>query len=217
MQGPAAALRWASGSPPTLLRSLAPQSSPPARGCSGVRQDRLDRGDALLADAGVFRPRTRRSPSSRCPPRPRGCSVAGRDLGCGAVVLPADAGVFRWASTSSAWSGSPPCRRGSAPFGVDLTTGDTTSSPPMWGCSVGFALAPPQRDVLPADVGVFRSTRTTYGPASRPPRRRGGAPLMMSVSEVTAPSSPPTRGCSVPHQSPPEGRRVLPADAGLLR
>ncbi len=213
-------------------------SSPPTRGCSAARHVRQGVRRVLPADAGVFRsPRGPRSPRPRPPrrrggvpprrvgagcvrpssPPTRGCSVTVTRYRPLAMVLPADAGVFRSPRTWRPTRTRPPRRRGGVPPAQWATSPFMTSSPPTRGCSALPAWAPRGPAVLPADAGVFRTSRSRAGVSSSPPRRRGGVPRGWSLADGSDQSSPPTRGCSVPEDDRDLPDLVLPADAGVFR
>ncbi len=82
---PARSPRWPSpprrrgGGPPRPTAARRPAlSSPPTRGCSGLRWRRVRRGMVLPADAGVFRHPVQGGPLTPGPPRRRGVFRVGR-------------------------------------------------------------------------------------------------------------------------------------------
>ena len=193
-------------------------SSPPTRGCSGLRGDVLEpsngpprrrggvpgtwfAGAALAASS----PPTRGCSDPRCRPRRH------------PAVLPADAGVLRVGARTRSSRSSPPRRRGGVPPRRTPVAETTMSSPPTRGCSGSGRCSARLHAVLPAEAGVLRAGARTRSSRSSPPRRRGGIPLTPVKLGLVPVSSPPTRGCSVASLDQDVSARVLPADAGVFR
>ena len=156
------------------------RSSPRTRGCSlPVHADVAPRV-VVPAHAGVFRMVTR-----------PGREVAGRPR--------AREGVFRWRCSaqpcgcrrprarggvpSSTRPPAPPARRPHARGGVPSAwrTPPPSASGHTRGCSAGFVQEDDDGGVVLAHAGVFRSTGGVVGSPRRPPRARGGVPLLVLI------------------------------------
>jgi hypothetical protein len=144
---------------PWLVVRTYPSSSPPTRGCFGVRGHHGQRLHVLPADAGVLRSRRRGTVSAPGPPRrrggassplgspskpttssppTRGCFAADARIPDTGGVLPADAGVLLTASGLVSHVRRPPRRRGGASTVARMEVTLT---------------------ILPADAGVLRCRR----------------------------------------------------------
>src|SRR4051812_17619435 len=72
-------------------------------------------------------------------------------------------------------------------------------------------------EVLPTDVGVFRTPPIGCVTAASPPHRRGGVPEAAAAAHAKAGSSPPTWGCSGSRSRRLRQGGVLPTDVGVFR
>ena len=90
------------------------------------------------------------------------------------------------------------------------------SSPRRRGCSERADMDDPEQHVVPAQAGLFRSSRPPGCPGPRRPRAGGAVPGIECPPTTTCTSSPRRRGCSAGGRCLMPVRSVVPAQAGLF-
>src|SRR5690554_2202220 len=113
----------------------------------------------------------------RCSPQTRGCTERSPKGPERDYLFPADAGMYRVERTASRPAIAVPRRRGDVPSFNALTDVINCCSPQTRGCTVSLRIYSGEKQLFPADAGMYRKKRSNMSAVPPVPRRRGDVPV----------------------------------------